>query len=233
MTGLIRHAAVLLMLPATVYAGAAADAADPMALIPPGWKVVTRTEGDLNHDGRPDAAIVIQQQDPANIVRNENLGSAELDTNPRQLWVLLNRPQGWQVAAVSRDWLPPAGDIEAPCLLDPLADGGLDIRQGRLQVTLNYWYSCGSWGVNRHTYTFRQEDQRFRLIGLDRQSHMRNSGEMSSVSTNYLTGREKLTDGDNVFETDPRTIRTHWRPLQGNRHWYLDGKLPNPNSDIE
>ena len=231
MNTLIRRCVLLLVLPTGAYAAPAADGADYAGLIPQGWQVVASARGDLNRDGRPDAAIVIQQQDPATIIRNDSLGSPELDTNPRQLWVLLRQPAGWKVAAVNRDWLPPAGDAEAPCLADPLADGGLNIQQGRLQVALHYWYSCGSWGVNHHIYTFRQEGQRFRLIGLDQTSFMRNSGDKESISTNYLSGRQKLTSGDNEFEPKPGNIRERWRNLSGSRHWYLDGKLPAQDAE--
>lgn len=166
-----------------------AQAADLSALVPQGWKLDYSAEGDLNGDGLSDAAIVIRGQDPAKIVRNEGLGASELDTNPRQLLVFLRQGQGYRLAAANRDWLPPAGNSDSPCLQDPLEDGGIGIKNGRLTVVLHYWLSCGSWGVQNNTYTFRLEGRRFRLIGLDQVSYMRNGGEQTTVSTNYLSRR--------------------------------------------
>lgn len=203
-----------------------AQAGDFAALVPQGWKVDLSAEGDLNGDGRADAAIVIRQQDPAKIVRNEGLGASELDTNPRQLWVLLRQGRSYRVAAVNRDWLPPAGDPDNPCLEDPIG-GGLNIKNGRLKVVLHYWSSCGTWGVQNNTYTFRLEGRRFRLIGLDKQVFMRNSGEADTVSINYLTGRQKTVTGENMFEGQPNRRRERWRNLSGPTHWYLDGKIPD------
>ncbi|QMT40026.1 hypothetical protein [Neisseria shayeganii] len=204
-----------------------AQAADFSALVPQGWKLDYSAEGDLNGDGQADAVIVVRGQDPAKMVRNEGLGASELDTNPRQLLVFLRQGQGYQLAAANRDWLPPAGSTETPCLQDPLEEGGIGIKNGRLTVMLHYWLSCGSWGVQNNTYTFRLEGRRFRLIGLDQVSYMRNSGEKTMVSTNYLSGRQKTVTGANMFEDEPNRHRERWRNLANRTRWYLDGPLPN------
>lgn len=203
-----------------------AQAADLSALVPAGWKLDASAEGDLNGDGRADAAIVVRGQDPAKIVRNEGLGASELDTNPRQLLVFLRDGQSYKLAAAQRQWLPPAGNAENACLQDPLEDGGIAIKNGRLTVTLHYWLSCGGWGVQNHAYTFRLEGQRFRLIGSERVSYMRNSGEQTTVSTNYLSGRQKTVTGGNRFGNEPGKQRESWRNLSDRTRWYLDGKLP-------
>ncbi|MDO4695036.1 MAG: hypothetical protein Q4A62_10555 [Eikenella sp.] len=217
----------LLLLGLLPLLSAPAQAADLSALVPAGWKLDAGAEGDLNGDGRADAAIVVRGQDPAKIVRNEGLGASELDTNPRQLLVFLRDGQGYKLAATQPNWLPPAGNAENACLQDPLEDGGIAIKDGRLTVTLHYWLSCGSWGVQNHAYTFRLEGQRFRLIGLEQVSYMRNSGEKTTVSTNYLSGRQKTVSGENMFENEPGKRRESWRNLGERTQWYLDGKLPD------
>ncbi len=210
-------ATVLLLMPIMAVAG------DFSAHIPAGWGLDKVAEGDLNGDGQADAVLIIRQQDAAKRVRNEGMGASELDTNPRELRVLLRQGQSYQMLAAQRDWLPSEGDLEAPCLIDPLEEGALKIERGRLFVTLHYWLSCGSWGTNTYTYTFRMEGQRVRLIGLDHSSFIRNDPEATREnSINYLTGREKITEisGEGQAPTE------QWRRLSGNRHFYIGERLP-------
>ena len=208
-----------------------ATAADFSAWIPAGWKMVASAEGDLNGDGAADAVIVLQQQDATKIVANQGLGASAIDTNPRQIKVLLRQGVGYRLVAEIRHWLPSAGDAESPCLADPLLDeGGVEIARGLLKIKLGYWLSCGSWSVSRDTYTFRWQQNRLRLIGWDGVEFMRNSGDMTERSVNYLTGRQKTVTGGNMFEDVPAAkIKTRWQTLPKQPARYLDGpSLPSP-----
>ena len=208
-----------------------ATAADFSAWKPAGWKMVAGAEGDLNGDGAADAVIVLQQQDAAKIVANDGLGNPTLDTNQRQIKVLLRQGAGYRLVAENRSWLPSAGDVDMPCLADPLLDeGSIEINRGVLKVSLGYWLSCGSWGVSRDTYTFRWQQNRLRLIGWDGVEFMRNSGDMTERSINYLTGRQKTVTGGNMFEDVPAAkIKTRWQTLPPQPARYLDGpSLPSP-----
>ncbi|MCP2039888.1 hypothetical protein L1281_000467 [Neisseria sp. HSC-16F19] len=211
-----------LVLPALLLP-AAAQADDFAAHVPAGWQLTHTVRGDLNGDRRADAVLVLQQQDAAKIIGNDNLGPNRLNTNPRVLKVLFKEAGGYRLAAQSDELIPPEHSIDVPCLQDPLLDGDITADKGLLKVTLHYWLSCGSWGVAIDTYTFRWQQNRFRLIGLDHMEFMRNSGDKTSYSYNYLSGRKKVITGDNIFEGGKP--RTRWEKLPKLPHYYLDGPL--------
>lgn len=161
-------------------------------MVPAGWKIDATTSGDLTGDGQADIAMVIRRADPAAVVRNDGLGSSELDTNPRRLLVFAREGGHFRLIATSGRLVPPAAIADSPCLEDPLAEGGIAVARGVLEVNLHYWQSCGSYGVTSITYKFRRESGRFRLTGFDRLEFMRSSGEGEEASFNFLTGRKAV-----------------------------------------
>ena len=165
-------------------------------------------------DGQADLALIIENTSPENIVKNDSLGSPELNLNPRRLLVLLKKPQAYQLAA-SNDFLPSEGDAESPCLAAPLAEGeALAIKNGLLKIGLHYWLSCGSWYVTNHLYTFRYQDQSFKLIGYDSNDFHRASGDITERSINFLTGKVKSTSGKNEFAESQQPVKTQWAKLK-------------------
>ena len=129
---------------AAVLLASSPFAAAESVSVPSGWKIVAEANGDLTGDGRADRVIIIQEQDPSKRLKHDGLGSPELDTNPRHLVVFQGTPQGYRQIAISTTLIPTEGDQESPCLADPIEDGGIEIKQGKLKVTLHYWLSCGS-----------------------------------------------------------------------------------------
>lgn len=198
-----------------------ADADDYSSWVPERWRLERTVTGDLDKDGIADAVLVLQEVDPLKRVRNEGLGAPELDTNPRRLLVLLKSVDGFRKIAGTSRFLPPENDAQSPCLADPLAEGGVRIERGLLFIDLHYWLSCGSWGVSHNTFTFRLENGKFRLIGLDGYEFMRNSGKRSETSTNFLTGKKKISTGLNEFN-EPAKPNVSWERLPAMKPIYLD-----------
>lgn len=192
------------------------------AFVPPGWKLVQSAVGDLNKDEQPDAVLVIQQDEPANIVEHDGLGVPELNLNPRRLLVLLYTANGYRQVLATDRFLPTEHDEHTPCLADPIEEGGgVGISRGLLTVNLTYWLSCGSYSVSSYQFKFRYEDDRFRMIGLDTDSFSRSSGEQYQTSINYLTGKRKRTTGLNMFNESKPEIS--WDTLEADkRRFYLD-----------
>lgn len=181
---------LLAALAANLHGAAAARSPVAVPPIPAGWNLEATATGDLTGDGVNDTAMVVRRIDPTRIVRNEGLGTPELDTNPRQLLVFEKTASGFRQLAAANTVVPPAGTAESPCLEDPLVEGGLSIARQVLSVQLNYWLSCGSWGASADIYKFKRMSGRFRLIGFDHTEFMRNSGQGEEVSVNLLTGRK-------------------------------------------
>lgn len=188
--------------------------------VPTGWKLKSSTTGDLNRDGLSDAALVIEQNNPENFLPNEELGSKVLNVNPRRLLILFNTPQGYKKVVSRDDLLPTQHDANSPCLEDPLSEGGVAISRGTLMIRLQYWLSCGGWGVTNRKFTFRYENSRFRLIGFDTSEFARNTGEKTESSINYLTGKIKITTGLNEFE-DPHP-RISWKTIPTGLQFFLE-----------
>ena len=70
----------------------------PIDLVPWGWKLFDKIDGDLNSDGRDDTVLVIQRNDPALMMQNENLGVDRFDANPRVLVLAMRTDNGYRVA---------------------------------------------------------------------------------------------------------------------------------------
>jgi hypothetical protein len=162
---------------------------------PKGWRVLMATEGSIFGSKANDAVLVIEKTDPAKMVSNDRLGASQLNTNPRVMLILAGRGDGYMVASRDDGFLPSEGDPESSCLADPLMEGpGIDIKKRIISISLNYWYSCGSWYVNQDTSKFRAEKGRLRLIGQEGWTFHRASGMGSRTSVNFLTGRKKHID---------------------------------------
>ncbi len=191
-----------------------------------GWRVILQVTGNLNADNRPETVIVVEQQDPTKIIDNEQLGTQKLNLNPRRLIILTPTAKGYRQIQSVDAFLPSESDEGSSCLADPLMeDGGIEIKNGVLIVTLHYWLSCGSYGVTTDIYRFHQQGNRFRLIGKDTNSYSRSSGEGEEVSINYLTGKKRETTGITVIEPeacDPRPKpKTKWSRIVAEAQ-YLD-----------
>lgn len=186
--------------------------------VPKGWRTIKEVTGDLNGDGIKDVVVIFEEDNPKNKKDNTGLGSDILNTNLRTIVVLLGERDQYKKIAENMTFVPPESDEESPCLADPLSD--VRIQKGILRVTLTEWLSCGSWSVTSYTYTFRYDGIGMQLIGKDESSYMRNSGEKSEISTNYLTSKRKTTTGLNEFnKSKPKTT---WEVLKNEPPKYLE-----------
>ena len=181
--------------------------------VPQGWTVLETASGDLNRDGKIDAALIIQQNNPNNIKSHEGLGSDRLNLNPRKLLILFQTAQGYQLIT-ENDSLPTENDEESPCLADPLEDGGMSITKGLLKINLHYWLSCGSWYVTNNSYTFRYQNNNLSLIGFDSNDFHRASGDITERSINFSTSKVKTTTGKNEFADASQPIKVQWSTLK-------------------
>jgi len=189
--------------PAAPIPTLAATASTIEGFAPQGWRVEAKAEGDLDGDGRPDAAFVLRAADPRNVLKNKGLGPPQLDTNPRLLAVVIGQPAGYALMTQNATLIPRHVD---PVMDDPFGDRELSIERGAVKVGLALFMSAGGWDMSRITFTLRLEGEVLRLIGYDRSTVTRNTGAMQTLSVNYLAGR--MSRGEGSIESDK--TKTVW-----------------------
>jgi hypothetical protein len=198
-----------LKIPDAAYPTLPASAADSEGFAPPGWVVEMLSSGDVNGDQIPDIVFVLHQTSRANILANKDgFGEMPIDTNPRILAVAIGQGPDKPYRLLVQDHTLIPRHVE-PTLSDPLADGGVAVKHGAFIVTLGSFASMGSWEMSTRKLTFRIQDDRCVLIGFDEDGRMRNTGEETTTSINYLSGR-KITG----HAADPGSpLRTHTTQL--------------------
>ena len=175
------------------------------SFVPKNWELIYKTSGDLNNDSIEDAAIIIEEKSLSNYKANKALGVDTLNLNPRTLLILfgIGKDKFRLADKNSSNFIPGENSEEIPCLEDPLAESkGIEIKNGVLFIQFNYWSSCGSWYTNDCKYTFRFQDNEFKLIGFDISSRHRSTGSEESTSINFLTKKKISTTGGNAFNEE-------------------------------
>ncbi|MEO6393475.1 MAG: hypothetical protein ABIP75_16620 [Pyrinomonadaceae bacterium] len=148
--------------------------------VPKGWMVEAMVKGDLNGDGKVDLAIKLIEQ------KSQGADPSVNEDRQRALVVALaDKDGGYSRAAVSDGLLQCTGCGGAFYGVMP-APANVSIAKGVLIVDQDH----GSRDVEKSTYKIRFDAAtgRFILIGLDITDRDRLTGDVTSISTNYLTG---------------------------------------------
>ena len=169
----------------------AATAASIEAFAPAGWIVEAKAAGDLDGDGKPDAAFVLKGADPALKFKLEHR-TEPLDTNPRILAVALARGAGLDLAVQNATLIPRHVYSN---LDDAFESDGLSIDRRAVKVDLHAFANAGGAEMANVSFTFRLKAGTLRAIGHDRTDVHRMSGEMTVTSVNYLSGRKRIEKG--------------------------------------
>ena len=196
------------VIPAASYPALAQHARSAEDFVPAGWRLESKISGDLNGDGRDDVALVLRGNDPRNVIDMRGHGGPEnYDTNPRILAVAFaNATGGYDLTRENHTLIARTMEPSAQDPLDPngVQAGGVEIKNGTLQVTLGYF----SGNMGHLTYTFRFEKGGFKLIGYDSLDVERFSGTIKQLSANYSTRRVKRSLGKISDDADKVTWMT-------------------------
>ena len=166
--------------------------------VPKHWSAIMKVDGDLNKDGLTDTALIVEQENPENIIVTEY--NDTLNTNPRALLLLFKQENGTYklVAKNNKGFIEPPKENSS--LLDPLGEGDINIKNNTLRLNFQYFFSAGSWYITNVEYVFRYQNNHFELIGVETNSFHRATGEETIVSFNLSTNKLETTMGGNVFE---------------------------------
>ncbi|HKX12344.1 MAG TPA: hypothetical protein VJP40_04255 [bacterium] len=143
--------------------------------VPKGWEILMQAEGDLNRDGKPDAALALKNS-------KEESSNEEV---PRLLVLLLQNPDGtYRLASKSAEAIlcRSCGGVFG----DPLAE--LQIKSGVLIID-HYAGSRQRWS---YTHRWRFQDGDWVLIGETKTSFDAIGPEAKSDDMNLLTGDRVL-----------------------------------------
>ena len=219
---MIRYILTFILTSLTWYCFAQSDAlkvgqtvANEKDLVPSGWKLLAKNKSDLNKDGLLDIVILIEEIDLKN---QEEMDGTTLQTNQRHLLVAFKRPDGsYKWAAKNTSIIPPKHDPKRPCLSDPFGENsGISTENGLLKIHLQHFYSCGAWEIYDFDYIFRYQNQKFELIGYNKSSLHRSTGEEIATTVNFSTFKMNRTTGANAFKggTKPKTVWKNLKPKQ-------------------
>ena len=160
-------------------------------IVPEGWEH-EEALGDLNKDGVKDLVVLAKPNFKENMQTRDD--GYEYNFNPYILAIYFGQAEGdfqqWKqyedLFEPDSEWTTNDVDVEIT-------------ERGTLNISTNFFASAGSWGTNQTKYTYRYQNGDFYRIGKESTEMMRNSGEMTTVSENYLTWKRQ-TIKDNAFE---------------------------------
>ena len=124
------------------------------------------------------------------------------------------------VAKNDKGFIQSENDQENPTLMDTL--NGINIKNHILRINFSYFLSAGSYSASQTIFTFRFQNNRFELIGLDNNSFMRNSGEQEEFSINFSTNKMKTTSGRNMFDEELSKPKETWENINIKKKYTLD-----------
>jgi hypothetical protein len=178
-------------------------------------------QGDLNADGVSDLVFVREETDPKKITKRDD--GFEQNGNVRTFVVLLADKVGYRKVCESAKFIPPAYTLEFDNLIDRFAE--VKVEKGVLSVKFDWFASVGSW-TSMETFKFRLEGEKMRLIGSEEWSYSRSQGDKTLTSTNYLTGKRKVTSGLNEFDEKESRPKVTWENLESKKPVYLEDLPP-------
>ncbi len=155
----------------------------PEGLVPAGWKVRAKAEGDLNGDGRADVALALERNEPVKEEESTGNNVDDDDIGPRFLLVAIRTAGAYRVVSTSGTAV-----LCKQCggFGDPV--NNISIKKG-VMVIAHYGGSAAKWWyVDR--YRFHNGD--FRRIGALHGSRSAD-GDEYVVDTNLLNGAQITT----------------------------------------
>ncbi len=160
-------------------------------IVPKGWEH-SEAEGDLNKDGIKDLVVLAKPNFKENMQTRDD--GYEYNFNPYILAIYFGQAEGgFKQWKQYEDMFEPDSEWSS-------VDVDIEITErGTLNISPDHFASAGSYDTSQTTYTFRFQNGDFYLIGKECTEMSRSTGEMTTVSENYLTWKRQTVE-DNAFE---------------------------------
>ena len=171
-------------------------------MIPEGWEH-QEVQGDLNKDGIKDLVVLAKPNFKENMMTRDD--GYVYNFNKYIIAIYFGQAEGLFKMWKQYQELFPADD--------EWSSVGVELtitERGTLNIDTDLFSSGGSYGTSRTKYTYRYQNADFYLIGRESTEMMRNTGEMTTVSENYLTWKRQ-TIKDNALEEGVK--RETWSKL--------------------
>ena len=160
-------------------------------IVPEGWEH-EEAQGDLNKDGIKDLVVLAKPNFKENMQTRDD--GYEYNFNSYILAIYFGQAEGgFQLWKQYDTLFQPDNEYTS-------VDVDIEITErGTLKIDTETFASAGSWANDDMSYTYRYQDGDFYQIGNEASTLIRNTGEMTTVSENYLTWKQQ-TIKDNAFE---------------------------------
>ncbi|TDK37312.1 hypothetical protein E2F50_10575 [Rhizobium deserti] len=174
-------------MPPVDYPAIPAKVGDRAQLVPPGWTLEVEAKGDLDGDKRPDLALIIQSEKP------DIAYSGEPTVGPRMLVIGFASGKGYDRIITNHRLIPRQ---ESTNVTGYLAESGpLEIKRGRLVVTLNLFMTAGGWNTWTNSFSFVMQKGKLRLVRFESNNWHRRTGETTLTVADYRARTLRITRG--------------------------------------
>ena len=150
-------------------------------LVPPRWHIKDSVSGDLNKDGRPDMAMVLEYADTVREIRPDSMESTD---HPRILVVLFRDSSTGGYRPICQNNMFIVRETEGGMGGDPYGD--LNIRNNILTVSIEFLRETAK-------YKFRWQKGDLYLIGASDYGAEAATGDMDGWEFNFSTNKAKHT----------------------------------------
>jgi len=173
-------------------------------IVPKGFIISERINGDLNKDGAADCVLIIKGTDKTKIIKDEN--SEKVDLNRRGIIILLNKNNHYELATKNYDCFSSANEDGGVYFAPELS---IDINKGNLLIHFGH----GRYGYRSYSFRFQNSD--FELIGYDSSD---DSGPIVNreMSVNFLTKKKRIKENINqhAVEEGDEVFKDTWEKIQ-------------------